>query len=130
MTSNKLESLRRGNKAKPFQSQLVPHLEFIREQRAERIPYAQIASALEAKFGTRISPSSIHSFVKVRSRKNDVYTIVPAPSLTPTRSGVAVSTDDAIARMKSKNAPQSPHKNGAWSFYDPSKPLEKLSHTT
>jgi hypothetical protein len=131
MASNHLESLRRGNAAKPFQSQLVPHLEFIREQRAERVPYAQIAADLRGRFGVKISPSSIHSFVKARARKRDVYTMVSQAmaACAPPSHEPAVHADDPIDRLKSKAGRSAPGNGEAWSFYDPTRPLEKLSPT-
>jgi uncharacterized protein (DUF58 family) len=131
MASNNLESLRRGNAAKPFQSQLVPHLEFIRSQRAARVPYAQIAAALHDGFGVKISPSSIHAFVKARSRKRDVYTILPAltASLPAPVSPTSTNLRDPVDRLKTTAARSAPANDETWSFYDPARPLEKLSHT-
>lgn len=125
MTSNKLESLRRGNSAKPFQSKLTPHLEFIRECRASRWPYDRIAEELMTRFGLRVAPSSIHAFVKARSVRRDVFTIVSASAQAPAQTSTA--TDDAIERLKAQARPGDTAQT-TWQFYDPSKPLEKLSH--
>lgn len=125
MTSNKLESLRRGNSAKPFQSKLTPHLEFIRECRASRWPYDRIAEELMTRFGLRVAPSSIHAFVKARSVRRDVFTIVAESTPAPAQASTA--PDDAIERLKAQATPRDATQ-AAWQFYDPSKPLEKLSH--
>lgn len=132
MTSNKLESLRRGNAAKPYQSQLVPHLAFIERLRASRVPYAKIADELNTHAGIKVAPSSIHSFVKARSRKRDVYTILPAVTASPptpeSHTSANANANDPIERLKSEAARSATDTGADWAFYDAKRPLQKLSH--
>jgi hypothetical protein len=130
MASNHLESLRRGNAAKPFQSQLVPHLQFIEELRARRVPYSQISAELISRMGLKVAASTIHAFVKARSRRRDVFTIATATSLPAPATGSVSKTgsEDPIERLKALHTEQPTRNERAWSFFDPTKPLEKLSH--
>ncbi len=73
---------------KPFQSKLLPHLEFIRECRAQRMSYPRIAAELQARFGLKTAPANIFSFVKVRTRRRPIYALPPpepahAPAAAP-----------------------------------------------
>ncbi len=131
MASNHLESLRRGNAAKPFQSQLVPHLPLIEELRARRVPYSKIAAELNTHAGIKVAASTIHAFVKSRSRKRDVYTILPAltASLPAPVSPTSANLRDPVERLKTTAAQSAPANDETWSFYDPARPLEKISHT-
>lgn len=128
MNSNKLESLRRGNSSKPFQSKLVPHLELIRALRASRTPYSQIAAEIEARFGLRIAASTIHAFVKARSRRRDVFTIFEPLKEQITPAAAADVGVDAIEQFKRRAQKIGECTSDEWRFYDPNKPLEKISH--
>ena len=129
MSSNNLESLRRGNDAKPYQSQLVPHLEFIRTLRASRTPYSQISAEIETRFGLRIAPSTIHSFVRVRSVRRDVFTIAET-SQVPIRPMAQINDSevDPIERLKRSAEKIRGSTSGDWTFYNPNMPLEKKYH--
>lgn len=100
---------------KPFQSKLRPHLEFIRECRAQDMSYPRIAAELRARFGLSAAPSTIFAFVKVRCRRRTVFTM-PAPE-----SVRAVTTPVLPTRPTAKATA-----SANWLFYDPNKPLEKL----
>ena len=106
---------------KPFQSKLRPHLEFIRECRAREMSYPQIAAELRSRFGLSAAPSTIFAFVKVRSRRRSVVTLLAAAQIPATA---------AIKRLTSV-PPERPLAKAAgatgWLFYDPTKPLEKIS---
>ena len=102
---------------KPFQSKLRPHLEFIRECRAQDMSYPRIAAELRARFNLSAAPSTIFAFVKVRARRRTVFTLPPAER--------SVSPRDA-RQAPSRIAPTRSAKGGNWLNYDPSKPLEKL----
>lgn len=113
--------LARSMTRKPFQSKLRPHLEFIRECRAQEMSYPQIAAELRARFDLSAAPSTIFAFVKVRAHRRSVITLLasePAPA-------VSVSAQPAppakhVRPTTKANAPVT------WNFYDPTKPLEKL----
>lgn len=106
---------------KPFQSKLRPHLEFIRECRAQEMSYPQIAAELRARYGLSAAPSTIFAFVKVRARRRSVVTLL-APEPPPAVAGSAQpAPPPKYVRPATKaTAPVT------WNFYDPTKPLEKL----
>ena len=103
---------------KPFQSKLIPHLEFIRECRANQLSYPRIAADLRARFGLAAAPSTIFAFVKVRARQ---------------RPMISLPQRDTTAAPTTRSAPSATHPPtgrptapGNWLNYDPAKPLEKL----
>ena len=101
---------------KPFQSKLLPHLDFIRECRVKRLSYPRIAAELHARFGMKTAPANIHSFVKVRPRRGNIITLpTPTPSEAATRP--AASRPDKFV--------QTAGIRDHWKFYDPTKPLVK-----
>ena len=107
---------------KPFQSKLRPHLEFIRECRAQEMSYPRIAAELRARFGLSAAPSTIFAFVKVRARRSSVVTLL-APEPAP---AVAGSAPPAAPRKYGRPATKA-NLPANWIFYDPTKPLEKLT---
>ncbi len=120
MTSNNLERLRRGNDAKPFQSKLVPHADFIRQGRGHGWSYSRLAAELREQFGITVAPSSIHAFVKARSGRQ-IYALPE-----PLHAVVTPQKTDAIERLKRSTAAET-SSTGGWHLYDSSQPLEKLS---
>ncbi len=100
---------------KPFQSKLRPHLEFIRECRAQEMSYPRIAAELRARFDLSAAPSTIFAFVKVRACRRPVFSLPPPePMATPLRAPPAPA---AVAAETGTRA--------GWLFYDPAKPLVK-----
>jgi hypothetical protein len=69
----------------PYQSKLIPHVDFIREARAKRWSYPRIAQALLDTQGVKASPSTIFHFVKVRARKKRVVELPPSSSRQTTQ---------------------------------------------
>jgi hypothetical protein len=61
-----------------FQSKLEPYREFIRVWRAKRWSYPRIAAALGEEYGLSAAPSTIFSFVKVRSKRRRLYALPPS----------------------------------------------------
>jgi hypothetical protein len=107
---------------KPFQSKLRPHLEFIRECRAHEMSYPRIAEELRSRFGLSAAPSTIFAFVKVRSRRRSVIALLaPEPARAAAASPQPQPPAKHVRPTAKPNAPTS------WIFYDPTKPLEKLS---
>lgn len=102
---------------KPFQSKLLPYLEFIREGRAQQQSYPQIAAELRARFGISVAPSTIFAFVKVRSRRRSVVTLL-SPEPVPSPASMRHVPRAAVE-------PTPPGASNGWRFYDPSKPLVK-----
>jgi IS30 family transposase len=69
---------------KPFQSKLEPFLELIREWRRQRWSYPRIAGVLREQHGMSVAPSTIFSFVKVRSRNRRIFALPEAqPASAP-----------------------------------------------
>ena len=106
---------------KPFQSKLRPHLEFIRECLMNEMSYPRIAAEMRARFGLSVAPSTIFAFVKVRSRRRDVITLL-APDAAQPRSVAPARNPAPTATAPVTTAP-----SAAWGFYDPDKPLERLT---
>ena len=104
---------------KPFQSKLIPHLEFIRECRGRAMSYPCISAELRARFGVSAAASTIFAFVKVRARRRPVFAL-------PTRE-----TSAAAPPRQAPPLPRLPARPPAgpanWLNYDPEKPLEKLT---
>lgn len=103
---------------KPFQSKLRPHLEFIRECRANEMSYPRIAAELRTRYGLSAAPSTIFAFVKVRARRRAVF------SLPPRESAATVPSTPPVTR---RTTPTRQATGDNWLNYDPAKPLEKLS---
>ena len=64
----------------PMRSRLEPYRNLIRELRRKRYPYRKIVAILRDHFALQISKSSLHDFVKVRSRstsKNRIQLAIP-----------------------------------------------------
>ncbi|MDI1336454.1 MAG: hypothetical protein PSU94_09775 [Lacunisphaera sp.] len=99
---------------RPFQSKLLPHLEFIRECRAQRMSYPRIAAELRARFGLHVATSTVFSFVKVRARRRPVFAL-PESGRTPADSAIPRPTQPVPRAGVRSN----------WLSYDPAKPLEK-----
>jgi len=64
-------------KGKPFKSKLVPHLEAIRSMRKGGSSYAEIAEELKRKMGVEVDRTTIHRFVKARSKVRKVRYALP-----------------------------------------------------
>jgi len=99
---------------RPFQSKLLPHLEFIRECRAQRMSYPRIAAELRSRFGLHCAPSTIFSFIKVRACRRPVFAL-PESVRTPTAPAMPRPTQSAARAGARSN----------WLSYDPAQPLEK-----
>lgn len=54
---------------RPATSKLEPYAELIRTLRQRRWTFVEIAEALRDRFNVSVAPSSIHNFIKVRSRR-------------------------------------------------------------
>jgi hypothetical protein len=102
----------------------------IEELRARRVPYSRISAELIMRAGVKVAASTIHAFVKARSRRRDVFTIATSTARPPsaTRSLSKTGSEDPIERLKALHTEQPTRTERAWSFFDPTKPLEKLSH--
>jgi len=78
---------------KSFRSKLEPHRELIRELRRKGRTYRDIARIFRERFNLSVTPSTIHSFVKVRAkhRKQTQF------ELPPVIVGENVSESDTAA---------------------------------
>ena len=75
----------------PAKSKLEPYTELIRSLRKKRWTYRQIAAALQTEFQLPVAPSTIHNFLKVRSKRKretmpDDPPAIPKPWVPPQRS--------------------------------------------
>ena len=103
---------------KPFQSKLIPFTDQIRSWRHQRKSYVEIARLLAGQ-GVPASPSTVFSFVRVRSRQRQPITMLdPAPFPRPLPA--ATGNLDAIETLKRKPA-ASPAKPAF--HFDETKPL-------
>lgn len=60
----------------PFNSKLIQHTELIRDSRKQGLSYVKIAKMLKKEHMLKVAPSTIYSFVKVRSKKRKVVTML------------------------------------------------------
>lgn len=65
---------------KSHRSKLEPHRELIRELRRRGRTYREVARIFRERLGLSVSPSTLHSFVKVRAkhRKREQFELPPA----------------------------------------------------
>jgi len=87
---------------KPFQSKLEPHRDFIEKARREGKSYVKIANLLLNEEHLKVAPSTIYSFVKVRSRRRRVVTMLPDETIftpPPARSVSPPPTDPSGETM-------------------------------
>ena len=122
-------------------SKLEPHRQFIAAERKRGTTYRRIAELLIQK-GVEVDHSTIHAFVKVRSKRprpvitmwegrveNTSATDVPAPSARAGTSGIPETANaqrDAIRRLKNAKPNSRSRPKGLESFR-PDAPLERLS---
>ena len=104
---------------KPFQSKLIPHLEFIRECRGQAMSYPSISAELRSRFGVSAAASTIFAFVKVRARRRPVF------ALPQRETAIVAPSRPAPAGARTHTRPPAGPAN--WLNYDPDKPLEKLT---
>jgi hypothetical protein len=83
---------------KPPRSKLEPHRELIRELRRKGRTYRDIARIFRERLNLSVTPSTIHSFVKVRAkhRKRTQFELPPAATDAPS------PVSDQIAAFKAK----------------------------
>lgn len=127
-------------------SKLEPFRDFIAAERRKRTPYRRIAELLAEK-GVQVDYSTIHAFVKVRSKpRRDVITIWepneqeqhPAEKISYAATEVPRTEKrqeappelsgqlDAIRRLK-QSGPAEQASTGGLPSYREGKPLERLS---
>ena len=84
---------------KPPRSKLEPHRELIRELRRKGRTYREVARLFYERLGLYVTPSTLHSFVKVRAkhRKRTQYEL---PPLEP--SSANSSALDGVAALRAK----------------------------
>ncbi len=83
---------------KPYQSKLLKYEDFIRKARKEGISYKKIALELFDRFGVKTGHNTVFSFVKVRSKKRKVYTMLDPE---PQKNGISsYNKNNSIANIK------------------------------
>ncbi len=100
---------------KPFQSKLNPYFDLIRGLRRKRTPYPEIARILREQHGLAVGPTTIFDFVKVRSKKRVVYTMLEdmPPRRPPTLSVPISSIPDSALPQPSSSDPMETHSDSA-----------------
>jgi hypothetical protein len=58
-------------------SKLEPCKELIRALRHRRVSYARIAAILQERCGLAVATSTVHNFVKVRTKRRNTMTMLP-----------------------------------------------------
>jgi hypothetical protein len=122
-------------------SKLEPHRQFIAAERRRRTTYRRIAELLAEK-GVEVDYSTIHAFVKVRSKpRRTVITMLEPDAENTSATGVSApqaragtrriperanAERDAIRRLKNSKSPARRTEKGLSSF-KPDAPLERLS---
>lgn len=87
---------------KPPRSKLEPHRELIRELRRKGRTYRDISRVFRERLNLSVTPSTIHSFVKVRAkhRKRTQFELPPAVADAP------FPVSEQIAAFKAKPTAQ------------------------
>lgn len=89
---------------KPYKSRLSPYENFIRKSRNNGITYKEIVAELKSRYGLTTSINSVFSFVKVRSKKRKVISMLEADNQIEVRktfSGI-VTREKQISISKEK----------------------------
>lgn len=119
------------NNNSPFKSKLIPHKDFIRYSREKGISYVEISKLLRKQFGLRCAPSTIFAFVKVRSKKREVITMLRNESFPETNNIVKAASDsqesyfeetkphqkETIAKSQKKLTPEEHEKEEIWANF-------------
>lgn len=121
---------------RPPRSKLEPHAEVIRELRRKRRTYQEIAAFFREHLQLSVAPSTIHDFVKTRTRQARKRTAVPElpradlkesvsePVPTPPVAASPVLSGDIREHIRSVRAQPLPTKQEPPRFeFDPLKPL-------
>jgi hypothetical protein len=119
--------------SKPPRSRLEPYWELIRELRRRGRTYRDIAQLLAEKFEVAVSPSTVHDFVRVRTRRRQRSQQVESPAAAaavsetpPARiDGNAVTATEISERIEAVRRRPPPEKAPRRRFeYDESAPLK------
>jgi IS30 family transposase len=118
---------------KPPRSRLEPYWDLIRELRRRGRTYRDIAQLLAEKFEVAVSPSTVHDFVRVRTRRRQrppqVESIagdaVASETPPPRMDGNAVTATEISERIEAVRQRPAPEKASRRRFeYDESAPLK------
>lgn len=110
---------------KPPRSKLEPHRELIRELRRKGQTYRDIARIFGERLNLSVTPSTIHSFVKVRARhRKQVQFVLPPLTNEETLPASNAATADRIAAFKARPAGK-PEKHAPFEFRE-NEPLKLI----
>jgi hypothetical protein len=98
---------------KPYKSKLIKYENFIRESRQNGLSYKIIVSELERIYGVKTGHNTVFSFVKVRSKKRKVITMLEEEkikglknsfmhSVTKSKTGKNIKQPEQECRPKKK----------------------------
>lgn len=89
---------------KSYRSKLEPHRELIRELRRKGRTYRDIARIFRERLNLSVTPSTIHSFVKVRAKHRKQVQFELPPVATSDLFPADNSAVERIAALKSRPA--------------------------
>lgn len=84
-TEDKITDFLARAETRPAASKLDAYHELIRKLRQRRWTYKEIAAALRDEFGVTAAPSTIHAFIRVRTKRKAIASL-PPPTHEPTPS--------------------------------------------
>jgi len=91
---------------KPPRSKLEPHLELIRELRRKGRTYRELSRIFEERLGLSVSPSTLHSFIKVRARHRKRVQFELPPAIA--NGTLTLDTHETPALPATKNSATKP----------------------
>src|SRR5437773_4363471 len=81
-------------------SKLEPHADVIRELRRKGRTYQEVAQFFAERLNLKVAPSTIHSFVRVRARRQHRLRIELSPPRDPGQSNVESANGNAEVRRR------------------------------
>lgn len=111
---------------KSFRSKLEPHRELIRELRRKGRTYRDIARIFGERLNLSVTPSTIHSFVKVRAKhRKQVQFELPPLATGENLSESNVAAIERVAALKARPTGK-PEKHAPFKFRE-NEPLTLIS---
>jgi len=137
--SRKLQDILDSLPGKPPHSRLEPYRALIGELRRRKRTYREIVSILAEKCDLHVSVSTLHDFVRLRSRaalkhpratrpRNVGSQMLPHAKLRPEESSPTDDVQRRISALRERAAPTERHPSQRFD-YDPNEPLRLPKQT-
>ncbi len=143
--NDKFRAILDGLPEKPSRSRLEPYSELIDELRRRRWTYREIVTVLAEKCGLRVSISTLHGFVRGKSKEAkkaakllrtmapgiarvDVGSASPGRSTGKESAPTADEVQQRIAALKGRPVPRPANPSKEFQ-YDPDEPLRLVTET-